>query len=237
VTADFSTEDPYDTHPAGYACRLDPTLLGMAERLTELVQASSGRCILDLATGTGIGAREAAGRGARVVGVDRSRGMVETARRLSPELDFLMADADALPFASGTFHNAMCGLSFSHFIDPERALREVLRVLRPQGQLVGSSWAAGSSFPTGPVDGLLDRYGVRGAGVPLDEDTWSDPGRGGSLLRRAGFERVSIARTSFTGRFANAREAVGWSVSWPLRASRLTRLDHGAQERLLTEAR
>lgn len=237
MTGAFSAEDPYDTYAGGYARRLDPTLLGMAGRLAELVLASSGRCILDLATGTGIGARAAASRGARVVGVDRSRGMVATARRLSPELDFLMAGAEALPFASGTFHDAICGLSLSHFTDPERALREVLRVLRPQGQLVSSSWAACSSFPAGSVDALLDRDGARGAAAPLDENTWSDPSRGVSLLRRAGFVHVSVARTSFTGCFTNAREAVAWSAAWPLTASRLARLDRGAQEQLLTEAR
>jgi SAM-dependent methyltransferase len=236
VTGACSTEDAYETYAGGYARRLEPLLFGMAGRLAELVGASASRCILDLATGTGIGARAVASRGARVVGVDRSPGMVATARRLSAELDFLVADAEALPFGPDTFDNVICGLSFSHFTDPARALQEVVRVLRPQGLLVSSAWGAGSSFPTDPVNALLDRYGSPSASAALDEATWSDPDRGTALLRRAALVDVSVERASFTGSFANAHEAVAWWAAWPLTASRLSRLDRANQERLLTEA-
>jgi SAM-dependent methyltransferase len=171
-----------------------------------------------------------------VVGADRAPEMVATARKLSLELDCFVAAAEALPFGPDTFDDVVCGLSLSHFTEPERALHEVLRVLRAHGHLVSSAWGADSSFPTDPVDALVDRYGPPDAGVALDEATWSDPDRGGSLLRRAGFVRVLVERTSFTGSFANAHEAVAWWAAWPLTASRLARLAREEQKRLLTEA-
>jgi len=215
--------EPYDANAAGYAEHLDPTLAAAAERLAELAEAGRATRLLDLATGTGAAARAAARRGAAVIGVDRSPGMLAVARELSPEIDLRRADACALPFDRGMFDAVVCGLSLSHFADREQALREVLRVLQPGGRLVASTWGEGSSFPTRAVAGLLDRYAVA-PGV-LDESTSLSPDRGSSELRRLGFESVSVRRESFTGSFVDTDEALAWSVAWPLTASRLARLD------------
>lgn len=228
-------QERYDAHAAGYAEHVDPTLAGAAERLAELAGASRGMRVLDLATGTGAAARAAASRGASVVGVDRSPGMLAVARELSPEIDLRLADACALPFERGSFNAVTCGLSLSHFGDHEQALGEVLRVLGPGGRLVASAWGEGSSFPTHPVGGLLNRYAMAQSG--LDEGTWLRPDRGSSELRHVGFTSVSVRRESFTGSFADADEALAWSVAWPLTAARLMGLNPRLRERFLDEAR
>ena len=229
-------QEPYDSYAAGYAMHLDPTLDGAAERLAELAGARRGMSLLDLATGTGAAARAAARRGASVVGVDRSPGMLAVARDLSPELDFRRADASALPFERGSVDAVTCALSLSHFADCERALREVLRVLRPGGRLVASTWGEGGCFPTEAVGELLDRHGAPAASEVLDEGTWFSPERGSSVLRRAGFTDVSVRSESFGGEFAEADEALAWSLGWPLTASRLARLDSARRERFRREA-
>ena len=226
--------EPYDAHAAGYAKHVDPTLAAAVERLAELAGARQGTRLLDLATGTGTAARAAARRGAAVIGVDRSPGMLAIARELSSEIDLRLADAFALPFDRGTFDAVTCGLSLSHFADGEEALGEVLRILRPGGRLVASTWGEGSSFPTHAVGELLDRCALPGGA--LDEGTWLKPDRGRSKLRRVGFESVSVRRESFTGTFVDADEALAWSVAWPLTTSRLARLDPGLRERFLREA-
>jgi len=228
-------QEPYDAHAAAYAEHLDPTLAGAAVRLAELAGARRGVRLLDLATGTGAAARAAASLGAFVVGVDRSPGMLGVARELSPEIDFRLADACTLPFDRDMFDAVACGLSLSHFADRERALREVVRVLRAGGRLVASTWAEGSSFPTRAVGELLDRY-VPARG-PLDEAIWLRPERGSSEMRRVGFESVSVSGESFTGSFADAEEALAWSLAWPLTAARLARVNARLRERLLAEAR
>src|SRR5689334_20994646 len=62
--------------------------------------------ILDLGCGTGIVARvlrERLGGAARIVGLDVSAVMLEKARSLAPELDLREGNAQALPFADGSF--------------------------------------------------------------------------------------------------------------------------------------
>jgi SAM-dependent methyltransferase len=229
-------DEAYDTHAELYASFLDPTLAAPTERLVELAGAGADVRLLDLATGTGPVARAAAGRGARVVAVDQSRGMLDVARRLSPQLDFRVADAHALPFDPAAFDVVTCGLSLSHFRRRDAVLREVLEVLRPGGRFVASAWGPGSCFPTGGIGDLLSTSADEEV-TSLDEATWSAAERGAEVLRRAGFTRVATATEFFTGRFADAEQALAWSLAWPLTAADLAALDPAAREELLTVAR
>lgn len=228
-------QEPYDAYAASYARFLDPTLMDASERLVELAGARPGMRLLDLATGTGTAARAAAERGASVVGIDLSPGMLEVANRLSPEIDFRLADACALPFEGGAFDAVTCGLSLSHFQQREQAVREALRVLRKGGQFVASTWGEGGSIPTAPVGEILEHYA--GALEGLDEETWLSAERGREALRQGGFASVSVETDLFTGSFADAEEALAWSLAWPLSATRLARLDPSRHRQFLTDAR
>jgi hypothetical protein len=83
---------------------------------------------------------------------------------------------------------------------------------------------------------LLDRYGGPAPSEVLDEGTWLSPERGSSVLRRAGYADVSVRSESFGGTFADADEALAWSLGWPLTASRLARLDSARRERFRCES-
>ena len=229
-------DEAYDTHAELYASILEPTLAAPAERLAELAGAGAHVRLLDLATGTGLVARAAARRGARVVAVDRSRAMLDMARRLSPQLDFRVADVHALPFDRAAFDAVTCGLSLSHFARRDEVLREVLDVLRPGGRFVTSAWGPGSCFPTGGIGDLLSTS-AGGDVTSLDEATWSAAQAGAEVLRRAGFARVATTTEIFTGRFADAEDALAWSLAWPLTAADLAALNPAAREQLLTAAR
>jgi SAM-dependent methyltransferase len=204
--------------------------------MVEFAAVRPGIRLLDLATGTGAIARLAAERGASVVGADASIGMLEVARTRSPGLDLRLADACALPFAAGAFDVVTCGLALSHFAERERALAEVLRVLRPGGMLVASAWAKDSSFPTAGVGEILDRYAGQ-APTTVDEETWADVSRGSDVLCEAGFVQVSARTETFAGEFADPQRAVDWFVAWPLTAARLAQLEPGARKGFLDEAR
>ena len=227
----------YDAHAGRYERFVDPTLAGAAERLAELAGARAGVAVLDLATGTGAAARAAAARGARMVAVDSSRGMLAVARRLAPELDLRVADAHALPFEPDTFEAITCGLSLSHFRRRDEVLGEVLRLLRAGGRFVASAWAPGGVFPTAAIDDILPDAADAVADAALDEDTWSSPESGADVLRRAGFASVTATTEVFTGRFRDAEQALAWELAWPLTAARLAPLDPAAREDLIAAAR
>jgi len=210
----------YGRAASAYATVLDPTLRPVAERIGELAGARASLRVLDLATGTGAVARAAAARGAAVSAVDVSQEMVELARTLSPpELEFVCADALALPFADASFDAVTCGFGLSHLPDIERALAEICRVLRPGGRLVDSSWGASGSAPA--FSAALDTLG-RFAGDELhafagilDESTWAHAERGASVLREAGFDPVTVAILPLRGRYASAADALSWTLAWP----------------------
>jgi demethylmenaquinone methyltransferase/2-methoxy-6-polyprenyl-1,4-benzoquinol methylase len=109
----------------------------LAERLPVL----EGGSVLDVCTGTGtLLARlgEKVGDSGRVVGVDFSRGMLRVARgkiRGRANTGLVEGDASRLPFAPASFDAVTCSHAFYELKGEaqERALREILRVLKPGG--------------------------------------------------------------------------------------------------------
>src|SRR5439155_19737145 len=112
------------------------------ERLVDLARPSLATRALDLATGTGDIAFALQRRGARVVGLDVTRRMIELARakvaaRPHPSvalaLQFLVADMVALPFAAGSFDLVTTGYGLRNVPDLVAVIDEMLRVLKPGG--------------------------------------------------------------------------------------------------------
>jgi demethylmenaquinone methyltransferase/2-methoxy-6-polyprenyl-1,4-benzoquinol methylase len=95
----------------------------------------TGDRVLDVCCGTGDLAVAAAAAGGRVTGVDFSERMLERARRKSANVEWLQADALALPFADGSFDVATAGFGVRNFADLEAGLRELRRVLRDGGRV------------------------------------------------------------------------------------------------------
>jgi demethylmenaquinone methyltransferase/2-methoxy-6-polyprenyl-1,4-benzoquinol methylase len=93
-----------------------------------------GDRVLDACCGTGDLAVAAERRGGRVVGLDFSERMLERARRKSGAIEWVQGDALALPFADGEFDAATVGFGVRNLADLEGGLRELARVLRPDGK-------------------------------------------------------------------------------------------------------
>ena len=97
-----------------------------------------GRRALELGCGTGIFLEKVAPSGARIVGLDLSEDLLAKARaRLAaaPNVVLHRGNAEQLPYADASF-DAVYGSSVLHHLDLDRALGEVLRVLRPGGRCV-----------------------------------------------------------------------------------------------------
>ena len=98
--------------------------------------AGNPRRALDVATGTGDLAIELRRRGAEVVGVDFSEGMLEIARTKAPGIEFRTGNALALDFPDNEFDAATVGFGARNFDDLDRGLSEMARVVRPGGKVV-----------------------------------------------------------------------------------------------------
>ena len=103
----------------------------------------AGLRVLDLACGNGYLARKLAGRGAHVVGVDRSGGLIDLAQRRETRdprgVVYHVADAaylDALE--DDSFDLVACHMALMDIDNAAGALREVARVLRAQGRFIAS---------------------------------------------------------------------------------------------------
>jgi demethylmenaquinone methyltransferase/2-methoxy-6-polyprenyl-1,4-benzoquinol methylase len=100
------------------------------------VAPQAGERILDLAAGTGTSSVALAKSGAHVVAADFSAGMIEVGKRKHPSIEFVQADATALPFKTGEFDAVTISFGLRNIVDPKKALKEMYRVLKPGGRLV-----------------------------------------------------------------------------------------------------
>jgi SAM-dependent methyltransferase len=130
------------------ALEFDQRISGMAalqfltKTLIKELNPKEGDKVLDVGTGTGrLGV--ILGRMVRngfVTGIDSGYGMLRVARdKISKsQMDnffLVLGKAEALPFLPEAFDSACLMLSFHHFTDPERAMAEIYRVLKPKGHL------------------------------------------------------------------------------------------------------
>lgn len=176
-----------------------------------MVRPQPGARALDVATGTGLVARDLARRGAIVVGIDQSEGMLRRARARGVRVSG--GQAERLPFAEASFD----ALTFTYLLryvdDPPAVLAELARVLRPGAPAASVDFGV----PSGRVTGRLWRlYSTRvfpalaaaispgwrevgsflpGSIVAFNEAT--PPDAVAALWRDAGFDDVRARRLSF----------------------------------------
>jgi SAM-dependent methyltransferase len=122
-------------------------------RILDLIGPVEGRRILDLGCGEGLLTWTLADRGARAVGIDVDRAMVEAASARSVRSQrqrprFVEGRIEQLPFPDGSFDVVVMVTVLCLVADRAGAVREAARVLRPGGRLVvgdlgrWSAWAA-----------------------------------------------------------------------------------------------
>jgi demethylmenaquinone methyltransferase/2-methoxy-6-polyprenyl-1,4-benzoquinol methylase len=128
--------DGYDRRNRLFSLDRDAGWRRAAARLAEL---HPGDTALDLCCGTGKLAHELlpyTRPNGHVVGIDFSPAMLDIARRLEPDIQFVLGDATSLPYPDGSIAAITIGFGLRNLVDRDRALREMFRVLRPGGRLV-----------------------------------------------------------------------------------------------------
>jgi SAM-dependent methyltransferase len=124
--------------------------------LPELAGLTGHETVLDVATATGNTAFALAPHAARVVGLDLTPEMLDEARRQAAaraisNVDFVLGDAEQMPFQDATFDVVACRIAAHHFSDVPRFCRESYRVLKPGGRFLLVDNVV-------PEDAELDRF-------------------------------------------------------------------------------
>lgn len=150
------------------ARRLEPA----ATRVVETLGIRPGERALDVACGTGNAALELARAGASAVGVDQAERLLaiaaERAAAEGLDAEFLIGDATALPVPDASF-DAAVSLFGVIFADVRAAADELLRVTRPGGRIVLTTWTTGGATAQ-VMEAIRETLGG-----PPRAPVWSDP--------------------------------------------------------------
>ena len=131
-----SMGESYDDVSDLWYSHLFDTISSLLKQCAEKPIFSRQLQALDIGCGTGMQAAVLSHLGYRVVGVDISPGLVRRAQAKLPTCEFVLGDAQHLPFGDSTFDLInCCGSTLSFIPDYKAALREAARVLRRGGSL------------------------------------------------------------------------------------------------------
>jgi ubiquinone/menaquinone biosynthesis C-methylase UbiE len=181
--------------------------------LLSLASLEMGEQVLDIACGTGLVSFEASravSRSGHVLGIDLSERMVDAAEQRAQQMklsncSFSRMDAETLALPDASFDVVLCALGLMYMPDPEQAVREMRRVLRPGGRVSLAVWGEQSNcgwsavFPivaaevASDVCPLFFRLGQQDALARLCAD--------------AKFEAVRYRRFTTTLTYADSNEA------------------------------
>ncbi len=184
---------------AGDYAMIGTTLQIVGERLCEAVDLRAGTAVLDVAAGNGNATLAAAHRFARVTSTDYVGALLERAKeRAAAErlaINFQEADAEALPFADGSFDAALSTFGVMFTPNQDKAAAELVRVVRRGGKIGLANWT-----PDGFIGQLLKLVATYAPPPPgiKPPTLWATAARLGELF--AG-HHINITEQAFTFRY------------------------------------
>lgn len=185
------------------------------QRLLDRAAIQQGARVLDVACGTGLvtfPAAALAGPSGAIVAADISDAMVthitaEAARRGLSNVTAARMDAESLDLPDASFDVVLCALGLMYLPDPVAALREMRRVLRPDGAAIAATWGARNKCGWAEVFSIIDAR-VQSDVCPM----FFRLGSGDELERAfgaAGFKEMSGERLASVLHYDSDEEACG----------------------------
>ena len=238
--------DPGDPGAAlmasGYEEQMVPVVFGpWAEDLVDRLGVQPGERAVDIACGTGAVTRVLAkrlGSSGQVIGVDLNPAMLAVAQSLDiAGAEFRQADATQLPFGEAEFDVAVCQQGLQFVPEPEAAVREAARVLRPGGRVGVACWNSAAENPVAAsILAAAEAVGwAEGAAGFSRAFSMGGPDRLHNLLKSAGFEDLSVGAEE---RIAVFPDIPGWIEGFmegPPFGSEAQQSDHAERTRFAAE--
>lgn len=149
----------------------------VSEALCEAMDVRAADRTLDIACGNGNASLSAARRGCRVTGIDLARELLGQARERSRtehvDTEFLVGDAENLPFDEASFNVILSTFGVMFAPDRQKALSELLRVLEPGGKIGLTAWWSNTDVR---ISEVFARYAPPSASDPPPNPWTSEEG-------------------------------------------------------------
>jgi SAM-dependent methyltransferase len=233
----------FDTAADRYVPDIEPAYRTLATHLVDYSSAAPHEVVIDLGAGSGLAAREAAGRCRMVVAVDFSAEMLKLARRTGAAL-VLQSDLHALAISSQVFDLALAGFAFNA-TDPALGFREVFRILKPGGRLIMQEWDVLDELSELAADTLAayavdspppDLAALRAMlGNPIPWDEVEDAADLARLLGEAGFAAVETESLSIPVSFESVEAFIRYKTAWPSRQAELAAMPEDIRRLCLSD--
>ena len=233
-------DQPIDTTAAeAYEEHMVPGMfLHWTELAVRIAAPQPGEHVLDVACGTGIGARLAAralGSSGKVVGLDVDAGVVEVARRVAAQsgtpIEWHCANALKMPFDDDTFDLCLCLQGIQFFPDRAAGLSEMRRVLKPSGRLVASIWGP-LEFNKGHVAVVHALEAQHVDASPAKRAcSFADPEDIRETVARAGFTHIDLRTEDGVTQFASMQSFIdAMTIGSPSTRHAVARLPEGGRD-------
>jgi len=198
---------------AGWEARRDllrTTTMPVSAWLIDALDPQPGHNLLELAAGvgdTGLLAAELIAPGGTLICSDFSPEMLATAQRRAEELGvhnvrFKQIDAESsIDLEAASLDGVLCRWSYMLMADPESALRETRRVLKPGARVALAVWAGAEDNPWSvlPNQAMTERgIGIQGDPDAPHQFTWAREGLVTENLAAAGFTEHHVEALEFT---------------------------------------
>jgi ubiquinone/menaquinone biosynthesis C-methylase UbiE len=165
-------------------------------RLLDSALVGPGDRVLDVAAGPGPVSRAAAARGAHPIALDFSLPMLRSVGSAVPRV---RANAGRLPFHEASVDRVVSNLGLLHFPEPEVALREAARVVRPGGVVAFSVWGADATALTVVPESLRTLGLSSSTHAAPGFFRFGEPGAFEQAMRTAGLTPLPSERVEWAG--------------------------------------